>query len=128
MRHFLFLTLIAGCQLHEAPTVNRAQLGQWIDDAIVETLEHTRKGNTLAASEAWRSAQLHLETELEPALRYYKVEPNELTELEYVFGRIHDQVIEKNQTKTGLFVGIFQEKLNELIVHIPLQPEPALTH
>ena len=91
MTSLLFLTL-AACGLQSAPDIDPDQLSQWIYDAVMETVTHAKAENSDRALEAWRSAQLHFDSKMEPALRYYTEEQRDVTALEYRLGRIRDAI------------------------------------
>ena len=81
MTSLLFLTL-AACGLQSAPDIDPDQLSQWIDDAVMETVTHAKAENSDRALEAWRSAPLHFDSNMEPALRSSTEEQRDVTALE----------------------------------------------
>ena len=124
----LLLLILAACGLQRPPEIDRDQLSQWIDDAVMETVSHAKAENTERALEAWGAAQLHFETKMEPSLRYYGDQPREVTALEYQLGRLRDAVKSGEPETVEALAFTFLAELEEAVLVIPQKPVEALTH
>ena len=127
MHSFLLIGLTA-CALQRPPEIDREQIGQWIDDAMAETVTHLQAENTERALEAWTSANHHFESHMEPALRYYVADKRKVTELEYQLGRIRDRVTSGEVKGTEVLVFQFLDQLDVAADSIPQSVPDPLTH
>ena len=127
MPYSLLLSLVA-CSLQSAPEINRDQLSQWIDDAVTETITHAKAENTDRALEAWTAAQVHFESKMEPALRYYVTDQRKVTSLEYKLGRVRDFVNDGEYAKAEVHAYEFLADLENAATVIPQIHTEALTH
>ena len=108
--------------------INQAEVQQWLVDALKEALEYNEHEEVEKSVAAWKRGYSHFEEQLEPALRYYDVDSNRVTELEFLIGRIGAEARAGNPIAMASKMTEFNEKMEQQLPLIPSPPTTTLTH